>query len=189
MPTIIENKSSFETHPEGTFMATMRDCWLETRANPWKGSARDQNDPTKGLDERETITEVNLEFVTDHVASDGTNSTVTYVATASVAENSNLRKLLKGWFPALKDGDFERFDADRLIGRGAYITVSHRITKKGNPWAIVVNASAPPKAAQMPTISADFVRKQDRNVAPEQPTTTPEQPVMQSGAEDDDLPF
>lgn len=162
MSTIIEApKGNFTPHPEGTFLATMCDCWLETMPNPWKGQQRDKKDPSKGIDERETITELFLAFLTEEpieINGELKPSYVRYRATASVAENSNLRKFLKGWFPKLGDDSFSRFDADKLIGRGAYITVVQKEGKKG-PYSFVINAAAPPKGSTTPIIPADFVRK------------------------------
>lgn len=187
MPTIIENKSKeFVPHPEGTFLAVMRDAYLNTRPNPWKGKENTDG----SIDERETITEIVLEFLTEHVveiAGDMLPGFVRYKATASTAENSNLRKFLKGWFPALKDEDFKRFDADKLIGRGAYLTVAWNVDKKGNTWANVVGAMQPPKGSDLPTIPVDFVRHCDR------PENKPAEVVTNAPAktadEDDGLPF
>ena len=41
MPTIIEApESNFVPHPEGTYVAIVRDTYLRTRPNPWKGMPR-----------------------------------------------------------------------------------------------------------------------------------------------------
>lgn len=191
MSTIIEApQSTFVPHPEGTHIGILRDAYLRTRPNPFKGTQRDRNDPSKGLDDRENITELILEFLTDHVVEvkgDMLPGYVRYVATASVAENSNLRKFLKGWFPQLQDEDFRRFDADKLIGKGAYLTVAHRKDKKGDIWANVVGAMQPPKGAALPTIPSDFVRHCDK---PENKQAAPQgAPVNAQGADEDDLPF
>ena len=200
MSTIIEApKGNYTPHPEGTFMAVMADCWLETKPNPFKGSPRDKKDPSKGVDTRETITEVILAFLTDEVVEIGGEMKPAYVryrATASVADTSNLRKFLKGWFPKLQDADFERFDADKLIGRGAYLTVAHR-ESKGNIYANVVNAAAPPKGAAIPAIPADFVRRKDKpqeapvaNVTSDPPASyTAPIGATATDEEESDLPF
>ena len=198
MSTIIEApKGNYTPHPEGTFMAVMADCWLETKPNPFKGSPRDKKDPSKGVDTRETITEVILAFLTDEVveiAGEMKPAYVRYRATASVAETSNLRKFLKGWFPKLQDADFERFDADKMIGRGAYLTVAHR-ESKGNTYANVVNAAAPPKGAAIPSIPSDFVRRKDKpapepvaNVTSDPPANYKAPIGVEGSEEDDDLP-
>lgn len=169
MPTILEApKSDFIAHPEGSFLAVCRDTYLETRPNPWKGLPRDSKDPSKGVDERDEITEIHIEFLTEHPyesKGDLLPSFVKYQATASLADNSNLRKFLKGWFPALKDEHFQRFDADKLIGRGAYITVAQNVDKKGNVWAKVIGAMQPPKDSSLPMIPKDFVRHEDKQRA------------------------
>jgi hypothetical protein len=195
MSTIIEApKSNYKPHPEGTFLATMCDCWLETKPNPFKGTPRDKKDPSKGIDTRDTITELTIAFITDEVVEmngDMKPAYVRYRATASVAENSNLRKFLKGWFPKLQDADFERFDADKLIGRGAYITVAHR-ESKGSIFANVVNAAAPPKGSTTPTIPSDFLRKKERDArAAQAEASAPTAPAVTAAPteDDDDLPF
>lgn len=165
MATIIEApKSNFVPHPEGTFIAVLRDTYIAERENPWKGQQRDKKDPSKGMDTRETITEIFMEFLTEHEVEVGGKMLpgyVRYVATASLAENANLRKFIKSWFPQLKDSDFDRFDADKLIGKGAYITVAHN-ESKGNIYANVIGAMQPPKGVTLPTIPSDFIRHQDK---------------------------
>ena len=189
MSTIIEApKSNFVPHPEGTFIGIMRDAFLSERPNPWKGSTNPSNGK---IDLRETITELVLEFLTDHeVEIDGKMlpGYVRYKATASVSENSNLRKFLKGWFPALKDNDFERFDADKLIGKGAYLTIAHNVDKKGGVWANVVGAMQPPKGSVLPTIPSDYVRHCDR-VELTEAEKSQQHPVESDQDNPDDLPF
>lgn len=187
MATIEAPASTFKPHPEGTFLAVLRDNWLETRPNPWKGTTNNEGE----VDERDTITELVLEFITDHdieVKGQLRSDTVRFKKTASLFKNSALRKFLQGWFPALKEEDFKRFDADKLIGRGAYITVQHNVSKSGSVFANVVGAMQPPKNATVPTVPADFVRHDDR--APK--AANPQAPVGQEitrGVDEDDLPF
>jgi hypothetical protein len=195
MSTIIEApKSNFKPHPEGTFLATMCDCWLETKDNPFKGQLRDKKDPSKGMDTRDTITEIVLAFLTEEMVEiDGVMKPgyARFRASASVAENSNLRKFLKGWFPKLQDADFERFDADKLILRGAYITVVTKEGKKG-PYSFVANAAQPPKGSTCPEVPHDFLRKAERDAqaaAASQAAPTPNAPVNAKGEDEDDLPF
>lgn len=193
MSTIIENKSKdFVAHPEGQFIAIARDTYLKTRPNPFKGQQRDRNDPSKGIDERDEITELVIEFLTDHeVEIDGKKMPgyVRYTATASVAENSNLRKFVQGWFPGLKEENFKRFDADALVGKGAYITVSHNVDKKGNVWANVKVAMQPPKGSVLPPIPSDFVRKEERDRMEKEVVQVKEVANALPAAEEDDLPF
>lgn len=191
MATIIEApKSNFVPHPEGTFIGILRDAYLQTKPNPWKGQQRDKKDPSKGIDERDTITELFLEFLTEHdVEIDGKMlpGFARYKATASVADGSNLRKFLKNWFPALKDEDFKRFDADKLIGKGAYLTIAHNVGKDGNTYSNVVGAMQPPKGSGLPRIPADFVRHQDR--VPVEAATAAPAPTPAQGDDESDLPF
>lgn len=199
MSTIIEApKGKFTPHPEGTFLATMCDCWLQVRQNPWKGTKNQEGK----IDTRETITEIKLAFLTDEkveVGGEMKPGYVTYAATASVAENSNLRKFLRGWFPKLQDSNFNQFDADKLLGWGAYITVVQKQGDKG-AYSYVTNASAPPKGSVCPAIPSDFVRRKDKpsEVAqvPSGPTmstsiATPRapEPIIGNIEEEDDLPF
>lgn len=195
MPTIIEApKNNFVPHPEGTYIAIMRDAFIQERPNPWKGQQRDKKDPSKGIDNRDTITEIVLEFLTDHLVD--INGVMLpgyarYKASASVSENSNLRKFIKAWFPALKDEDFQRFDADRLIGKGAYITVAHNVDKNGGIWANVVGAMQPPKGSVLPPIPSDFVRHEQRELrAKEEAEVKAAAETVQPPTEDEsDLPF
>ncbi len=193
MPTIIENNSTtdFTPHPAGTFIAVMRDSFFRDRPNPWKGQER--GDGT--IDERENIREIVLEFLTEEQVKVGDKMLpgfVSYSATPSLADNANLRKFIKGWFPALQDSDLQRFEADKLIGKGAYITVSHNVSKKsGKTWANVVGAMQPPKGSALPPIPADFVRHEDRvqreaEVAQVQAVAATVQPVAE---DESDLPF
>lgn len=184
MSTIIEApKSKFTPHPEGTFLATLCDCWLDTKPNPWKGTTNKEGK----VDTRETITELKLAFLTEEaieINGDLRPAYVIYSATASVAENSNLRKFLKGWFPKLGDDSFARFDADKLLGHGAYITVVQKQGERG-AYAYVTNAAAPPKGSVCPAIPSDFVRRKDR---PAEDAPKPPAPVAEDG-EANDLHF
>lgn len=198
MATIIEApESNFVPHPEGTFIAIMRDAYFRDRPNPWKGLPRDKKDPNSEIDNRETIREIVLEFLTDQMVEVGGKMLpgfVSYSATPSLADNANLRKFIKGWFPALKDEDLKRFDADKLIGKGAYITVAHNVSRKtGNVWANVVGAMQPPKGSQLPEIPKDFVRHQDKpdNAAPVAQPAQASHPAANAttDVDVDDLPF
>ena len=184
MATIEAPESKFKPHPEGQFLATLRDNWLDTRPNPWKGSANDDGE----IDERETITELVLEFITDHeieVKGQMRNDTVRFKKTASMFKNSALRKFVQGWFPTMGEDNFKRFDADKLIGRGAYITVKHNVSKNGSIFANVVVAMQPPKGSECPKVPADFVRHDDRATKVAEPT--PAAPAVSD--DEDDLPF
>jgi hypothetical protein len=186
MSTIIEApKSKFVPHPEGTFLAVMADCWLETKPNPWKGTVNDAG----RKDTRDEITEIIMAFLTEEPFEDGGTikpSYTRYRATASVAENSNLRRFIKGWFPKLTDADFERFDADKLIGRGAYVTVVQKEGKKGL-YSFASSAMQPPKGAQVPAIPSDFIRHKDKpkDAGP----SAQAGPEVATNTDEDDLPF
>lgn len=187
MPTVIEApQNDFVPHPAGTFIAVLRDTFFRDRPNPWKGQLRDDG----STDDRDTIREIVFEFLTEHEVQVGDKMLpgfVSYTATPSLAENANLRKFLKSWFPQLKDEDLKRFDADKLIGRGAYLTVAHNVSKKnGKTYANVVGAMQPPKGSTLPAIPADFIRHEDR--VPTETATEPPAPAK-APEPDDDLPF
>lgn len=189
MSTIIEApKSKFVPHPEGTFLAVMADCWLETKPNPWKGTVNDNG----RKDTRDEITEIVLAFLTEEPYDDGSGtvrpSYIRYRATASVAENSNLRRFVKGWFPKLTDADFERFDADKLIGRGAMVTVVQKEGKKGI-YSFVSNATQPRKGETAIEIPADFIRHKDKPKDGAPDTAVGQGATVNTDDNEDDLPF
>lgn len=182
MATIIEApESNFVAHPEGSFIAILRDTYLKTRPNPYKGKLNEKGNE----DTRETITELFMEFLTSHMVDVNGKMMpgfVRYVATASVSEKSNLRKFVQAWFPKLKDENYKHFDADKLLGRGAYITVKHNVSKKGETFANVIAAMQPPPGAILPVIPSDFVRHCDKAAAPAQqaaPVQHTPQPIAQ----------
>jgi hypothetical protein len=78
------------------------------------------------------------------------------------------------------------FDADKLIGRGAYLTITHSTDVAGKRWANVMGAMTPPKGATIPQIPADFVRHKDKDAAPQEPAQSG---PGGSGAFDESAPF
>jgi len=179
--------TNFTPHPEGQFMAVCADIFTKVKPNKYKGTVGNNGKP----DTRDTITSICISFLTDEVIEiDGTLKPryASFWATASLGTPdypSNLRKFLKAWIPALKDSDLESFDADKLIGRGAYLTIAHSVDAAGKTWANIMGAMTPPKGADVPKIPSDFVRHKDKDAAPQAPQSGP----GGSGAFDEPAPF
>jgi len=168
-------------------MAVCADVFTKVKPNKYKGTVGNNGKP----DTRDTITSICISFLTDEVIEiDGTLKPryASFWATASLGTPdypSNLRKFLKAWIPALKDSDLESFDADKLIGRGAYLTIAHSVDAAGKTWANIMGAMTPPKGADVPKIPADFVRHKDKDAAPQATQSGP----GGSGAFDEPAPF
>jgi hypothetical protein len=74
---------------------------------------------------------------------------------------------------------------DKLIGRGAYLTIAHSVDAAGKTWANIMGAMTPPKGADVPKIPGDFVRHKDKDAAPQAAQSGP----GGSGALDEPAPF
>ena len=191
MSTVLTSGSSgskdFAPHPEGQFMAVCADVFTKVKPNKYKGTVGNNGK----VDSRETITSICVSFLTDEaIEIDGQLKPryASFWATASLGTPdypSNLRKFLKAWIPSLKDSDLATFDADKLIGRGAYLTITHSTDVAGKRWANVMGAMTPPKGASIPQIPADFVRHKDKGDAPAAPATQPKSAFP----ENDNAPF
>lgn len=103
-----------------------------------------------------------LTWEIDEEMNDGRRMIVSRRFTASMAENSNLRKMLEGWrgrkFTAeeLKD-----FDTDNLIGVNGILTISHNTTGD-RTYANVEQATQLMKGMTKMTVSEDFVPYAER---------------------------
>jgi hypothetical protein len=184
--------NDFTPHPEGPCMAVCADVFTKVKPNKYKGQTGNNGKE----DTRDTVTSICVSFLTDQTIEIEGKTKPRYAsfwATASMGTDdypSNLRKFLRGWFPALKSGDFERFNAEKLIGRGAYLTIAHSVDQQGKTWANIVGAMTPPKGSPVPAIPADFVRHKDKDNAADQ--GAPAKAPAKAAAEpigDDDLPF
>jgi hypothetical protein len=191
MSTVLTSGSSgskdFAPHPEGQYMAVCADVFTKVKPNKYKGTVGNNGK----VDSRETITSICVSFLTDEaIEIDGQLKPryASFWATASLGTPdypSNLRKFLKAWIPSLKDSDLATFDADKLIGRGAYLTITHSTDVAGKRWANVMGAMTPPKGASIPQIPADFVRHKDKGDAPAAVATQPKSAFP----ENDSAPF
>lgn len=150
----------FDPHPKGNYMAVCRDIYTKVEPNPFKG----QISPYTGkVDEKETIKRIYFEFLTEEpieINGDLKPRFVRYRAAYSWGEKSSQRKFVSGWDPDLGNDDYA--DLSVLVGRGAYLTITHNEGKDGKIYANVFAAAAPPKGASVPKIPADFVRYADR---------------------------
>lgn len=189
-------RKDYTPHPEGSFLAVCCDVFTKVKPNKYKGTIGNNGKE----DTRDTVTKVCVSFLTEEaIEIDGELKPryASYWATASLGTPdypSNLRKFLKAWIPSLKDSDLQAFDADKLIGKGAYLTIAHHTTKEGKTYANVVGAMAPPKGATVPLIPSDFVRHKDKdnNAAPvtnDAPASYGNGPGGKGAFDDEQAPF
>lgn len=176
----------FEAHPEGNFMAVCRDIYIKDEPNPYFGKV---SKFTGKVDEKEHTTRIYFEFLTDEpieINGKMVPRFARYRANVSWHDDSNLRKFVHAWSPAL--GKDDNADLQGLVGKGAYLTISHNLGNDGKTYANIVGIAAPPKGATVPMVPADFVRFKDREGnAQAKPATAPQAPAK--GENEDDLPF
>jgi len=146
-------------------MAVCADVFTKTLPNKYKGTPNDKGN----VDTRDTITKVCISFLTtEMIEIDGTPKPryASFWASASMGSidyPSNARKFIKGWWPTLTDEQIDTgFDLDKLIGKGAYLTITHSTDKNGKVWANIAGAMQPPQGSPVPQIPADFVRHNDK---------------------------
>lgn len=191
MSTVLQSgqsgTNSYTPHPDGTFMAVCADVFTRDMPNKYNGQVNQRGQ----VDTRETITKVCISFLTDEqIEIDGQMKPryASYWASAtygSIDYPSNVRKFLKAWFPKLTDADMEGLDLDKFIGKGAYLTIVHSVSKDGKTYANITGAMQPPKGAECPAIPSDFVRHNDKAKGEAEPAKAA--PIVKD--EDDDLPF
>lgn len=181
----------FENHPEGTFMAVCRDIWVQRKPNP-----RYPGTTPWGKPEQPETVKVRIEFLTDEpieINGKMLNRFVMFSANPSWHEDSALRQFVMRWNPAV--GKADQADLEALVGKGAYLTITHNAGKDGRVYANC-SAAPPPKGATIPVVPADFVRHKDRPADGAAPVTSdppakytpqPAPPPVAEG--DDDLPF
>lgn len=160
---------NYTPHPEGQFLAVCADVFTKEKPNRYKGTTGNNGK----VDTRETITSICVSFLTEvMIEIDGKQKPryASFWATASLGTPdypSNLRKFIQGWIPTLKDADLETFDADTLIGKGAFLTIKHSEPgADGKVWANIMGAMTPHKSLPVPLVPADFVRHKDKDAAP-----------------------
>ena len=189
------NASEYTPHPAGNFMAVCVDVYDRVEKNHFFGKA----DKEGKVDQRETVKVAYVDFYTSQ------GKRIHFRATATLGKpdkQSNLRKFIKTWNPAVTDRHLIDFDPNSMVGWGAYITVTHT-EKNGRVYDNVVGAMQPPPNNPGPTIPASFVRFKDRDKAQPVATTQPatNDPVALydakapanvgpgAGDDDDGLPF
>lgn len=154
-------EKEFEAHPEGTFVAVCRDIYVKDEPNPYHGKV---SKFTGKVDEKEFSTRIYFEFLTDEpIEINGklVPRFARYRSNLSWHEDSNLRKFVRSWNPAM--GKDDNADLELLVGKGCYLTIAHNTGTNGNVYANVVSIAAPPKGSSVPMIPAEFVRHKDRS--------------------------
>ena len=77
-----------------------------------------------------------------------------------VAVRDPQKARVSAWDPAL--GRSEDADLETLVGRGAYLTITHKVGNDGTVWANIPNVAAPPKGATVPGVPSEFPRRRYR---------------------------
>lgn len=178
---------NFDPHPEGTFMAVCRDIYIKEDANPYFGKV---SNFTGKVDEKQFVRRIYIDFLTDEpieINGDMKPRFARFRANLSWHEDSNLRKIIKGWNPAL--GKDDNADLEALVGKGAYLTITHNIGKDGNTYSNIMGIAAPPKGATVPMVPADFVRYKDRRENGGDGKTTAAPAAHIVGDDEDSLSF
>lgn len=183
------NSKTFDPHPPGSFFAVCADVFTSEKPNKYKGQKL-KNGQT---DTRETITKVCLAFLTTEAIEIDGDLKPRYIGwwgtftMGTTDYPSNLRKFLKSWWPTLTEKQLDDgFDLEKLLGQGAYLTITNTEDANGKTWANVVAAMQPPKGSSIPLIPQDFVRHADK-VAEANNGSSPA-PVA-AAEELNDLPF
>lgn len=85
--------------------------------------------------------------------------------TTSLNEKSSFRKFLKTWFGRdLTAQELEEFDTETLIGKPAFVVVTHSQGDDGTTYANIM-ACTPHKQGEPLTPSGHFIRKKDREAS------------------------
>lgn len=164
MPTILTSgsneKPDYTPHPPGSFLAICCDVFTKEMPNNYKGQKNYRGE----IDTNETITKICIAFLTEETIEINGEAKPRYAsfwATAKLGTPdypSNLRKFLQTWDPSLTDDELETFDVDRMIGTGAFLTITNNVGKDGKTYANVAAAMRPPKGSNPPLIPQDFER-------------------------------
>lgn len=116
------------------------------------------------------VYEVRLYFQTHHTMKDGRRFVVSQKFTNSLSDTANLRKFLEKWNDSKKMSPAlcKNFDLEKLIGKAATLNLVESIDKKERKWTNIDAIMNAKNTLHMTgdgkplTISADYVRKQDR---------------------------
>ena len=83
--------------------------------------------------------------------------------TTSLNEKSSFRKFLRQWFGRdLTAQELQEFDTESLIGKTAFLVVTHSASEDGEITYANIAACTPHKVGEPLAMSGNFVRKQDR---------------------------
>ena len=155
---INEKKESktFDPHPEGTFMAVCRDIYEVPNKKAGQVNQYGKVEPA---------VKVRIEFLTDEPIEIDGKMLPRLISTQfniSWNEKSSLREFVSKWNPAM--GKLDEVDPDKLIGMGAYLTVTQTLDKMdpSKVWSNINGIAPPPRGASVPAIPKDFVRRKDR---------------------------
>lgn len=153
MPFLIKGEGSYEPAPQGPAAAVCVDVvnlgTVETRFG-----AKHKLDIVWSIDKRMKAKDRN---------SLGRPYLVQQRYTVSLHEKSTLRQHLEAWFgkkmsdKTVKEG----FDLEKLIGRGAYLSIRHN-ESDGKVYANVVAVMPLPEGMPKPIPDPEYVRRQDR---------------------------
>lgn len=71
--------------------------------------------------------------------------------TLSMHEKANLRKFLESWRgKGFTDEEVKSFDVAKLLGKSCLISIIHKTSKQGNPYAVISSCSTLPKGMLCP---------------------------------------
>lgn len=90
--------------------------------------------------------------IPSELRSDGEPQMLTRIETSSMHKKANLRKLIEGWFGKSfsTDEDAQNFDLKNLLGKGAFLNVTH--TQKGDKtYANIASIVPLAKGVEKPT--------------------------------------
>lgn len=202
----VGSQKEFIPPPAGPCMAVCADVYVKVDDNPFFGKTKLNGKP----DNERTRTRVCIVFLTSHMMTNDNGQQVPMQVNSwhkfgwgTLDYPSNLRKFIKGWFPTATDVQVEAMDLKKIVGRGAYLIISHRV-KEGKTY-VDLAAAPPPPGAAIPTIPFDFFTYEQRTMvptsapapapapAPAQQAAPPVQPPVpepvQTAGDEDDLPF
>jgi len=190
-----EEKTSFEAHEQGAFPAVCVDIFEHTKDNDNYGKLKKFKNKEGGydIDTKKTITSVCVSFLTSELMEYKGKMAprmVSFWATKSWHEKSNLRAFIAGWIPAF--GADDNFDEEQLIGRPSLVNVVNYTKHNGYTGAKVSGAMPIPKGmdALVPKIPADFIRRKQTDAAPAPAQTATAKPAhIPDGKDNDPLPF
>ena len=112
--------------------------------------------------------------------------------TATLNEKGHLRPFLDSWVGRkLTETECRRFDAERMIGVAALLTIDHNTGQDGKEYDNILSIAKLPKQMESPEASGHYVRVQNRptdpnaprkasDARPQPPTPQPRRPESQT---------